>query len=556
MNIQKYKKQAKFNYPERTWPDQELDRVPMWSSVDLRDGNQSLVDPMNVSEKMEMYNLLLKMGFKEIEVGFPAASGIEFDFLRNLIDKNLIPVGVTIQVLTQSREALIRKSFESVKGSNRAIIHLYNSTSELQRRVVFKKSKEEIKQIAIEGTKLIKELADSPEYKDTEIVLQYSPESFTGTEMDYAIEVCEAVMNIWQPTPQKKIILNLPATVEMTPPNIYADQIEWFCKNLKNRESALISIHAHNDRGTGVAATEMAILAGADRVEGTIFGNGERTGNADIINLALNFYTQGINPNLDITFLDEIITVYEKCNKMKVGPRHPYAGELVYTAFSGSHQDAINKGMKEYMAAGEKLWEVPYLPVDPTDFGRSFESFVRINSQSGKGGLAYIMEFYFGYKLPRGLQEEFSSVIQKYSESVQREVKQEEIITKFEDEFINTRKKYELKNCRINESENEENSEKETIIDFEISIDGVKKKVIGKGNGPIDAFKNGIKNENIASFNVTDYSEHTLGEGSDAKAVAYIQIENDNKVRKYGAGVDTNIAVASIKSIVSALNRI
>lgn len=554
MNVQKYKKQPKFNFPERTWPDQELDRVPMWSSVDLRDGNQSLVDPMNVSEKMEMYNLLLKMGFKEIEVGFPAASGIEFDFLRNLIDKNLIPDGVTIQVLTQSREVLIKKSFEAVKGSKRAIIHLYNSTSELQRRVVFKKSKEEIKQIAVEGTKLIKELADSPEYKDTEIVLQYSPESFTGTEMDYALEVCEAVMEIWQPTPAKKIILNLPATVEMTPPNIYADQIEWFCKNLKNRESVLISIHAHNDRGTGVAATEMAILAGADRVEGTIFGNGERTGNADIINLALNFYTQGIDPHLDITFLDEIITIYEKCNKMKVSPRHPYAGELVYTAFSGSHQDAINKGMKEYKADGEKFWEVPYLPVDPTDFGRSFESFVRINSQSGKGGLAYIMEFYFGYKLPRGLQEEFSSIIQKYSEIVQREVKQEEIIEKFEEEFIKTQKKYELKSCKINESENEESGEKETIIEFEISVDGEKKKVVGTGNGPIDAFKNGIKS--ISSFNVTDYSEHTLGEGSDAKAVAYIQIETQNKVRKYGAGVDTNIAVASIKSLVSALNRI
>lgn len=554
MNVTKYKKQPKFNFPERTWPDQELDRVPIWSSVDLRDGNQSLIDPMNVSEKMEMYNLILKMGFKEIEVGFPAASGIEFDFLRNLIDKNLIPDGVTVQVLTQSREALIRKSFEAVKGSKRAIIHLYNSTSELQRRVVFNKSKEEIKQIAIEGTKLIKELADSAEYKDTEIVLQYSPESFTGTEMDYAVEVCAAVMDIWKPTPQKKIILNLPATIEMTPPNEYADQIEWFCKHLPNRESALISIHAHNDRGTGVAATELAILAGADRVEGTIFGNGERTGNADIINLALNFYSQGIDPKLNVTFLDEIISVYEKCTKMKIGARHPYAGELVYTAFSGSHQDAINKGMKAYKANGEKLWEVPYLPVDPTDFGRSFESFVRINSQSGKGGLAYIMEFYFGYKLPRGLQEEFASIIQTYSETVQREVKQDEIIERFEDEFLKTQKKYELKSCKINESENEETGEKETIIEFEISVDGEKKKVTGTGNGPIDAFKNGIKT--ISSFNVTDYSEHTLGEGSDAKAVAYIQIETQNKVRKYGAGVDTNIAVASIKSLVSALNRI
>ncbi len=556
MKIEKYERYPKFNYSARTWPEKEIEKAPVWCSVDLRDGNQALVDPMNISEKMEMYNLILKMGFKQIEVGFPAASGIEYDFLRNLIDKNLIPEGVAVQVLTQAREHLIRKTFDAIKGAKKAIVHLYNSTSELQRRVVFKKTKEEITEIALEGVKIIKELAVKDEYRDTEIMLEYSPESFTGTEMDYAVEICNAVIREWDAGENRKIILNLPATVEMTTPNIYADQIEWFCSNIERREHVLISIHAHNDRGTGVAATELALLAGADRVEGTIFGNGERTGNADIVNIALNMYTQGIDPELDISFMDEIVETFENCTKMKVGPRHPYAGELVYTAFSGSHQDAINKGIKEYIKNGEKIWEVPYLPVDPADFGRKFESFVRINSQSGKGGLAYIMEFYFGYKLPRGLQEEFSSIIQKYSESVQREVKQEEIITKFEDDFINTKKKYELKNCRINESENEETSEKETIIEFEISIDGVKKKVTGKGNGPIDAFKNGIKNENIASFNVTDYSEHTLGEGSDAKAVAYIQIENDNKVRKYGAGVDTNIAVASIKSIVSALNRI
>ena len=380
MNITKYKKYPIFSFTERTWPEKEIIKAPIWCSVDLRDGNQSLIDPMNVTEKMEMYNLLLKMGFKEIEVGFPAASGIEFDFLRNLIDKKLIPEGVAVQVLTQAREHLIKKTFEAIKGSKKAIVHLYNSTSELQRRVVFKKDKNEIIDIALEGVKLIKEMAEKEEYSGTEIQLEYSPESFTGTEMDFALEICNKVIEEWDASLNRKIIINLPATVEMTTPNVYADQIEWICKNIIRRESVIISLHAHNDRGTGVAATELALLAGADRVEGTVFGNGERTGNADIVNVALNMYSQGVDPELNIGFMDEIVDTYEKCTKMKVGARHPYAGELVYTAFSGSHQDAINKGIKEYKKNGEKIWEVPYFPVDPSDFGRKFESFVRINS--------------------------------------------------------------------------------------------------------------------------------------------------------------------------------
>lgn len=554
MNITKYKKYPIFSFTERTWPEKEIIKAPIWCSVDLRDGNQSLIDPMNVTEKMEMYNLLLKMGFKEIEVGFPAASGIEFDFLRNLIDKKLIPEGVAVQVLTQAREHLIKKTFEAIKGSKKAIVHLYNSTSELQRRVVFKKDKNEIIDIALEGVKLIKEMAEKEEYSGTEIQLEYSPESFTGTEMDFALEICNKVIEEWDASLNRKIIINLPATVEMTTPNVYADQIEWICKNIIRRESVIISLHAHNDRGTGVAATELALLAGADRVEGTVFGNGERTGNADIVNVALNMYSQGVDPELNIGFMDEIVDTYEKCTKMKVGARHPYAGELVYTAFSGSHQDAINKGIKEYKKNGEKIWEVPYLPVDPSDFGRKFESFVRINSQSGKGGLAYIMEYNFGYKLPRGLQEEFVGIIQSYSEIVSREVRQEEIIEKFEENFLNNKGVYELINLRINEMESASSKETKTQIEFEIIKDGDILKVSGVGNGPIDAFKNGMKN--TALFNVTDYSEHTLGEGSDAKAVSYVQIESEGKVRKFGVGVDTNIAVASIKSIVSALNRI
>ncbi len=552
MAFEKYIKYPKIDLKDRQWPSKELTKAPIWCSVDLRDGNQALIQPMTVQEKLEMFKLLVEIGFKEIEIGFPSSSQIEYDFLRKLVNENIIPDDVTIQVLTQSRESLIRKTFDALQGVKKAVVHIYNSTSTLQRDVVFKMEKEQIKKIAIEGTKLVKELA-----KDFagEIVLEYSPESFTGTELEYALEVCEAVQEVWQPTKEKKMIVNLPATVEMSTPNIYADQIEWMIRNFKDRETLLISLHTHNDRGTGVAATELAMMAGADRVEGTLFGNGERTGNVDIINIALNLFSQGIDPNLDFTNINKVINVYERTCKIPVHVRHPYAGKLVYTAFSGSHQDAINKGMAMYRKRNKEVWEVPYLPIDPADLGREYEALVRINSQSGKGGIAYIMEYHFGYKMPKNMHREFANIIQELSEK-QGEIAASTIYEKFEEEYLKTKGTYRFISCKINEMEEADSDKIKSIATVKMEYNGSILEIQGNGNGPIDSVKNAFRENNIIEFKINDYNEHALEEGSDSKAAAYIQIENNQGEVKYGVGVDTNITVASIKAIFSALNRL
>lgn len=552
MAFEKYKKYPKINLKDRKWPDNEITKAPIWCSVDLRDGNQSLVEPMNVQEKIEFFKLLLEVGFKEIEIGFPSASQIEYDFLRTLVDRKMIPDDVTIQVLTQARESLITKTFEALKGVKKAVVHLYNSTSTLQRNVVFKMEKDEIKKIAIEGTKLIKKLA--LEF-DGEVALEYSPESFTGTELEYALEVCEAVQEIWQPTKDKKMIVNLPATVEMSTPNIYADQIEWMIRNFKDRESLLISLHTHNDRGTGVAATELAMLAGADRVEGTLFGNGERTGNVDIIAVALNLFSQGIDPELDFSNINKVINVYERCCKIPVHVRHPYAGKLVYTAFSGSHQDAINKGMAMYRKSDKTLWEVPYLPIDPADLGREYEALVRINSQSGKGGVAYIMEYHFGYKLPKNMHREFADIIQVLSER-QGEIAANTIFEKFEEEYLKVKGPYKFISCKINESEEDDSDIIKSTITIKFEHNNELREIKGTGNGPIDSLKNAFKENSVLNFKILSYNEHALEEGSDSKAASYIQIENENGEQRFGIGVDTNITIASVKAIFSALNRL
>ncbi len=547
LNYKRYQRIPVVHFPERTWPDKEIEKAPDWCSVDLRDGNQALIEPMIVSEKVEMFNLLVKLGFKEIEVGFPSASQLEYDFLRQLVDRRLIPNDVTVQVLVQCREHLINRTFEALKGVPRAIVHIYNSTSTLQRDVVFGKTRDEIKQIAIEGTKMVKEKAEDFPGK---IILEYSPESFTGTELDYALEVCTAVQDIWQPTPDNKIIFNLPATVEMNTPNVYADQIEWMSTHFKNRDCITLSVHPHNDRGTGVAAAELALLAGADRVEGTLFGNGERTGNVDILNIAYNMFSQGLNPNLNLENINEIMDVYERCCKMKVPERHPYAGKLVFTAFSGSHQDAINKGVKAMHERNNPYWEVPYLPIDPTDVGREYEPIVRINSQSGKGGVAYVMETCYGFKMPKGMHKEFADVIQVIAEK-QGEVAPEQIYDTFKKEYLETSSPFEL-------------------IRYEIEDVGMdtKAKVIFKyvgqtfesealGNGPIDAVKAAILSKVKLSARVLDYDEHALTQGSKSKAATYLHmVDLDTGHTTYGVGVSSNITRSSIRSIFSALNRL
>lgn len=548
LNYQKYKRVPVMDYPEREWPNKQIQKAPLWCSVDLRDGNQALIEPMVVEEKIEMFQLLVKLGFKEIEVGFPSASQIEFDFLRELVERKLIPDDVCIQVLVQCREHLIRRTFEALDGVKKAIVHIYNSTSTLQRDVVFHKSKDEIKQIAIEGTELVKSFVkDFP----GEIVLEYSPESFTGTELDYALEVCTAVQDAWGATKEKPIIINLPATVEMTTPNVYADQIEWMHKNFKNRESIILSIHPHNDRGTGVAATELALLAGADRVEGTLFGNGERTGNLDILTVAYNMFSQGINPELDLTNIVEIQEVYERCCKMEVPMRHPYAGKLVFTAFSGSHQDAINKGVKAMKERHQDWWEVPYLPIDPSDVGREYEPIVRINSQSGKGGVAFIMDSEFGYKLPKAMHKEFADVIQKIAER-QGEVAPATIMEVFDKEYLALRAPYEFLRARA-----EDHGENDTKVELRFLYEGSLKEVSAVGNGPLDAVKMAIHETIGVNVSILDYTQHALGEGSHAKAAAYICMR-DEKTGKvtYGVGVSSNITRAGIRALFSALNRL
>lgn len=552
LNYQRYKRVPVLDFPERTWPNKEIQKAPIWCSVDLRDGNQALIEPMIVEEKIELFNLLVKLGFKEIEIGFPAASQIEFDFLRQLVDRKLIPDDVMIQVLVQCREHLIKRTFEAIEGVKKVVVHIYNSTSTLQRDVVFHKSMDEIKEIAIEGTKLVKQYAETFE---GEVFLEYSPESFTGTELDYALDVCTAVQDTWGATPERKVIFNLPSTVEMTTPNVYADRIEWMNKNFKNRDSIILSVHPHNDRGTGVAATELALLAGADRVEGTLFGNGERTGNVDILNIAYNMFSQGINPELDIEDIREIGEVYESCTKMDIHPRHPYAGKLVFTAFSGSHQDAINKGMQALHDRKSEIWEVPYLPIDPSDIGRQYEPIVRINSQSGKGGVAFVMDTFYGFKLPKAMHKEFADVIQKISEK-QGEVAPEQIMDEFRSNYTERKEPIHFRKCQITDTEVED-GDFATLAKVVYTEHGIEKTFESVGNGPIDAVQTGLEKALGIEIRVLDYNEHALTSGSKAQAASYIHLLDVKTGRvTYGVGISSNITRASIRGIFSAVNRL
>ena len=551
LNFKRYKRVPVVDYPQRQWPNKEIEKAPIWCSVDLRDGNQALIEPMTVEEKVEMFQLLVKLGFKEIEIGFPAASQIEFDFLRKLVAENMIPDYMKVQVLCQCRQELIDRTFEAIQGIPNVIFHIYNSTSTLQRDVVFRKEKPEIIDIAIAGTRMVKE---GMKNYDGNLTLEYSPESFTGTELDFALEICTAVQKEWNHANENPIIFNLPATVEMNTPNVYADQIEWMHNHFEERENVIISVHPHNDRGTGVAAAELAILAGADRVEGTLFGNGERTGNVDILNLAYNMFSQGINPELDLESVNEIIEVYERCCKMQVGMRHPYAGKLVFTAFSGSHQDAINKGEQALKERGSEIWEVPYLPIDPADVGRQYEPVVRINSQSGKGGVAFVMNTVYGYKLPKAMHREFADVIQLISETEGGEVAPERIMDAFRAEYLKVKGPYEFVSARV-EDDHEDEETRVTLVfkynDREIVSQG-------RGSGPIDAVHMAIKNGvGAADVTILDYDEHALSQGAHAKAAAYIQMKDNKSGRvTFGVGVSGNITRACIRSVFSALNRL
>ncbi len=551
LNYSRYKRVPVLDYPERKWPDKEIEKAPVWCSVDLRDGNQALIEPMNVEEKIEMFELLIKLGFKEIEVGFPASSQIEYDFLRKLVDEHMIPADVKIQVLTQCREELIDRTFEAIQGIPKVIFHIYNSTSVLQRDVVFHKDKAGITQIAIDGTRMVKERLSR---YGGDLQLEYSPESFTGTEMEYALEICTAVQDAWDHANTNPIIFNLPATVEMNTPNVYADQIEWMNNHFKERDNIILSVHPHNDRGTGIAATELALLAGADRVEGTLFGNGERTGNVDILTLAYNMFSQGINPELNLENVNEIIDVYERCCKMNVGMRHPYAGKLVFTAFSGSHQDAINKGEQAMKERASDIWEVPYLPIDPSDVGRQYEPVVRINSQSGKGGVAFIMSTVYGYKLPKAMQREFADVVQRISEKEGGEVPPAQIMEAFRHEYLNLKSPFEFVYLKVEDDQ----SDDETKVSLDFKYRGEQIHSEANGNGPIDAVKLAIKQcVNTLDIKVLNYDEHALSEGSHAKAAAYIQMR-DNRTGNvtFGVGVSSNITRASIRGMFSALNRL
>lgn len=553
VNYKRYKRNPVLDYPEREWPNKEIEKAPVWCSVDLRDGNQALIDPMQVDEKIEMFEYLIKLGFRDIEIGFPAASQIEFDFLRQLVDRKLIPDDVRVQVLTQCREELIDRTFEAIEGIKNVIVHIYNSTSTLQRDVVFGMERNEIIDIAIKGTRMVKERAAK---FPGNIILEYSPESFTGTEMDFALEICTAVQKEWGPTKENPIIINLPSTVEMTTPNVYADQIEWMNKHFEDRDTIVLSVHPHNDRGTGVASTELAMLAGADRVEGTLFGNGERTGNVDILNVAYNMFSQGINPELEIEHVNEIIEIYERCCKIPIHPRHPYAGKLVFTAFSGSHQDAINKGVKAMKERNNEYWQVPYLPIDPSDIGREYEPIVRINSQSGKGGVAFIMDIYFGFKLPKAMHKEFANVIQKVSE-VQGEVSPDEIMNKFAEEYLNQKEPLHFRKLRVDDLSEETESAFDTRVTVTYTDKGIEKTFTSVGNGPIDAVKRGIEENLGFAVKILDYREHALQSGSNSQAAAYIHLlDAETGHVTYGVGVSSNITRASVRAIFSAMNRL
>ena len=537
--------------PDRTWPNAIITEAPMWCSVDLRDGNQSLIEPMGPERKRRMFATLVEMGFKEIEIGFPSASQTDFDFARELIEQEMIPEDVTIQVLTQAREPLIRRTFEACEGADRVIVHLYNSTSTLQRRVVFDSDREGIKQIAVDGARLVRECAEAmpgPRWR-----FQYSPESFTGTELDYAVEVCEAVMDVWEPTPNNPVIFNLPATVEMSTPNVYADQIEWFLRTIKDRESIILSLHPHNDRGTGVAAAELACMAGADRIEGTLFGNGERTGNVDVVTLGLNMMTQGIDPRLDFSDINNLINVVEHCNRLPVHPRHPYAGDLVFTAFSGSHQDAINKGMKAMEQSNSDIGEVPSLPMDPMDVGRSYEAIIRVNSQSGKGGVAWIMEQDHGFSLPRRLQIDFSQVVQKQTDDTESELSSEDIRAAFQATYVEPEGRIGFVTYRTVPDTHASELRRMTA---DVTIDGEAREIHGTGNGPIDSYIDALKQEVGVDMTVVDYHEHAISQGSDAMAAAYVEARNTEGKTVFGVGVHKNIVQASLLAITAAANRL
>ena len=548
-SLNKYSSFESIELPNRTWPDNNISSAPIWCSVDLRDGNQALAIPMNISQKLELFELLVEIGFKEIEIGFPSASETEFNFVRKLVDDNLIPEGVKLQCLVQAREHLIKKTFEAINGVPNAIVHIYNSTSPLQREITFGGAKKsDIKKIAVEGTQLIKELLST--VPETTVDLEYSPESFSDTEIEFALEVCEGVMDVWEPNTTKPIILNLPATVEWTTPNVHADQIEWFCNNLKNRESAIISLHTHNDRGTGTAATELGLMAGANRVEGTLFGNGERTGNLDIATVALNMNSHGIQTGLDFSDIPKAREVYERCTQMKVPDRHPYAGDLVFTAFSGSHQDAIKKGM-DRVDSSSSSWAVPYLTIDPTDIGRTYEAIIRINSQSGKGGIAYILDREYGFDIPKAMQPVVGATIYQLADNKGKELTNQEILEAFKNEFVNVSKsffleKYELLHNDLNDGQ--------VCCEAKIINNGEPHEIKGSGNGPINAFVNALEKINQKDFNLKDYRSHAIKGGSDADSAAYILLEGTNGKEAWGCGVDPSIEIAGVKALVSSLN--
>lgn len=545
--VTKYRPFPPVNLPHRQWPSRVPTTAPLWCSVDLRDGNQALAQPMSVEEKLEYFAMLVKIGFKEIEVGFPSASQIEFDFIRRLIEENRIPDDVAIQILCQCREELITRSCEAMRGAKNVIFHLYNSTSPAQRHHVFNATKADIVQIAMRGTGWVKQYTRDLVATGTRVRFEYSPESFTSTELEFALEICEAVTDVWQPTAADKIILNLPATVEYATPNVHADQIEWMCTHLTRRDRTLISLHTHNDRGTGIAATELALLAGADRVEGTLFGNGERTGNLDIVTVALNLYTHGIHPGLDFSDINGIREVYERCTKLEVPARAPYAGELTFTAFSGSHQDAIKKSWDRQKP--DTPWDVLYIPIDPADIGRSYKAIIRINSQSGKGGVAYVLENEFGFTLPKLMHKEIGRIINDLADTTGRELTTSEIHTAFQREYLERTAPVTLEHFKTTESDSDVKCE------VRLTSDGQSQVLRASGNGPIDAFVRALGSTPLPKFDVLSYSEHSLGSGAEARAVSYIQIKTARGLTLFGAGIDTNIELASIKAIVSALNR-
>jgi 2-isopropylmalate synthase len=551
-SVSKYRAFKAIDISERQWPGNSIKQSPKWCSVDLRDGNQALIEPMGEERKLRMFNLLLEIGFTEIEVGFPSASQTDFDFVRKIINDNLIPANVTIQALTQARPELIKRTFESLEGAKNAIVHVYNSTSTLQRKVVFKSDEAGIKKIATDGAKWV--LEESQKYPTTNWTFEYSPESFTGTELPYAVEVCNAVNEVWKPNKNKKTIINLPATVEMSSPNLYADQIEWMCRNLENRQNIIVSLHPHNDRGTAVAASELGVMAGADRIEGTLFGNGERTGNVDLVTLALNMLTQGIDPHLDFSNINPIMREVEYCNQLPVHPRHPYAGDLVFTAFSGSHQDAIKKGLTEIRNSNQKIWEVPYLPIDPKDVGRSYEAVIRINSQSGKGGVAYLLEKDHGLSMPRRLQIEFSQVIQKLADESGKEISPSDIWNNFQNTYLTKSGNYEFLEHNINSKANNDGTQSDQI---ELSLLSNSKKISikGSGHGPLDAMIDAIKKDLDIDLKISDYHQHAISSGSDAQAVAYSElIFKDKSV--WGVGIHQNTVIAGLESVISGLNRL